>query len=68
MQHKRGTMIQQGDQDRLLKAADVARRLAISTRLVWRFRAEGKLPAVQIGGATRFRLSDVERFIREGMA
>jgi len=52
--------------DRLLRAAEVAEMLAVSTRLVWRFRSEGKLPAVQIAGATRFRLSDVRKLMGGG--
>lgn len=54
--------------DRLLKSVDVAARLGISQRLVWRLRAMGKLPAVQIGRTTRFRLSDVQRLIERGAA
>lgn len=52
--------------DRLLRAQEAADLLAVSPRLVWRFRAEGKLPAVSIAGATRFRLSDVKRLIDAG--
>lgn len=52
--------------EQLLRAGEVAEMLAVSSRLVWRFRSEGKLPAVQIAGATRFRLSDVERLIEAG--
>jgi hypothetical protein len=40
--------------------------LAVSTRLVWRFRSEGRLPAVQIAGSTRFRASDVRKLIEGG--
>jgi len=53
-------------EDRLLRAQEVATMLAVSTRLVWRFRSEGRLPAVQIAGSTRFRASDVRRLIEEG--
>jgi excisionase family DNA binding protein len=53
--------------DQLLRAQDAARLLAISTRLVWRLRSEGKLPSVRLAGATRFRLSDVKRFIQSGL-
>ncbi|MFA6045870.1 MAG: helix-turn-helix domain-containing protein [Phycisphaerales bacterium] len=52
--------------DRLLRAQEVAQMLAVSTRLVWRFRSEGKLPSVSIARATRFRLSDVKRFMQSG--
>lgn len=54
------------DDDRLLKATEVAAILAVSTRLVWRFRAEGRLAAVHIAGATRFRLADVRRLMETG--
>lgn len=53
-------------EDRLLKAEEAARVLAVSTRFVWRLRSEGKLPAVQIAGATRFRLSDVNNLVQHG--
>jgi predicted DNA-binding transcriptional regulator AlpA len=55
------------DDDRLLRAGEVAEMLAVSSRLVWRFRAEGKLPSVSLAGATRFRLSDVKRFMQSGV-
>ncbi|MFZ4576085.1 MAG: helix-turn-helix domain-containing protein [Phycisphaerales bacterium] len=53
--------------DKLLRAGEVAEMLAVSARLVWRFRAEGKLPSVALAGATRFRLSDVRRFMQTGL-
>ena len=52
--------------DCLLRANQVAQLLAVSTRLVWRFRSEGKLPAIQIAGATRFRRSDVLKLMAGG--
>lgn len=59
--------IQEGE-DRLLRVADVATLLGLSTRAVWALRSEGALDAVKVGGATRFRLSDVQRIVREGVA
>lgn len=60
----RGTPTASSQQaDRLLRANEVAEMLAISTRLVWRFRSEGKLPVVKIAGASRFRLSDVQHLM-----
>ena len=52
--------------DRLLRVDDVAEKLAISTRAVWRLRATEVLPAVRIGATTRFRLSDVLRVVQQG--
>jgi excisionase family DNA binding protein len=49
--------------DRLLTVDEVAATLKLSRRSVWRLRAAGELPAVQFGGSTRFRLSDVEIII-----
>lgn len=40
--------------------------LGVSARAVWRLRASGVLKGVQIGGATRFRLSDVSRLVEKG--
>lgn len=52
--------------DRLLRAMEAATMLGVSTRAVWRLRASGVLKGVQIGGATRFRLSDVSRLVERG--
>lgn len=56
--------------DRLLIAKEVAAMLRVNTRTVWRLRASGKLPAVQIAGtsATRFRQSDVATLISQRVA
>lgn len=52
--------------DRLLRAMEAATMLGVSIRAVWRLRASGALKGVQIGGATRFRLSDVARLVEKG--
>lgn len=52
--------------DRLLRARDVAAILAVSVRGVWRLTSEGVIPApIKLGGATRWRESDLYRFLRE---
>ena len=48
---------------RLLKVPQVAERLAVSERTVWRLIDSKALKPVSIGGATRIRESDVERLI-----
>jgi predicted DNA-binding transcriptional regulator AlpA len=61
--------------DRLLKCDEVAEILAVNKRTVWRMSrpdALGRiqLPAVRLGGGrriTRFRRSDVDRIIEEGL-
>jgi len=50
----------------LLTKKQVARMLACSVRMVERLVASGKLTAVKIRGAVRFRLSDVEQIIVKG--
>ena len=53
--------------DRLMKVAEVAQRMSLSVRTIWKLHSRGDLPSVRIGGATRFRLSDVEEVIRNGL-
>ena len=54
----------------LLRVADVARMLSVSTRTVWRMRDAGELPCpVRLGSGNmiRWRRSDIEGFIRSGL-
>jgi hypothetical protein len=51
----------------LLRATEVAQHLRIGIRTVWKLKAIGKLPAVSILGATRFRVEDVARLAQEGV-
>lgn len=51
----------------LLTAEDVAALLKISKRTVWRMRATLQLPRpVKVGGAVRWRQSDLETWIAQG--
>lgn len=51
----------------LLTAAELARLLNVSTRTLWRLRSAGQLPQpVRFGGAVRWRLDDVRKWIAEG--
>ena len=52
----------------LLTKAEAARLLACSVRMIERLVAAGTLAKVQIRGAVRFRLSDIERLIEKGKA
>jgi excisionase family DNA binding protein len=54
--------------EKLLRKKQVADMLACSVRMVERLVASGKLTAVKIRGAVRFRLSDVEQIIAKGAA
>ena len=55
-----------GPADRLLRVAEVAERLAVAERTVWRFSQHGQLPPVRIGAAVRFRESSVKALIDRG--
>jgi predicted DNA-binding transcriptional regulator AlpA len=59
-------------QSGLLRAAEVAERLGLGIRTVWKLRATGMLPSVRILGATLlgatlFRAEDVARLLQEGV-
>lgn len=50
----------------LIPAAQVAEALGVSRTTVWRLVKAGKLAEpVRIGGAVRFRRSDIERFVED---
>jgi excisionase family DNA binding protein len=49
----------------LLTARDVAERLGISVRTVWRWTATGEMPApVRRGRIVRWKAADVDGFVR----
>jgi excisionase family DNA binding protein len=53
--------------DRLLKAAEVARLFGVSGKTVMRWASGGRLPSVRTpGGRRRYRESDVRRLLAEG--
>lgn len=55
------------DQAALLCVNQVAALLQVSVRSVWRLRSAGELiEPVQIGGNTRWRRAELERWIAEG--
>ncbi|MXP66077.1 DNA-binding protein [Roseomonas sp. M0104] len=47
--------------DRLLRLAEVATYLGTSPRTLRRWRAQGLIPVVRIGGSVRVRAADLER-------
>ncbi len=60
---------QSNEQDRplLITAAELARLLRVSTRTLWRLRSAGELPeAVRLGGAVRWRLDEIKKWIAGG--
>jgi len=51
----------------LITADELARRLAISKRSLWRLRSAGCLPPpVRLGGAVRWRLEEIKKWIADG--
>lgn len=53
--------------DRLLTKAEAAKLLSVSTRTLDRLCARNLLPKLHVGGAARFRLSDVLEIVRNGI-
>jgi predicted DNA-binding transcriptional regulator AlpA len=49
----------------LLKADDVARLIAVSTRTLWRLVRAGQFPRpIYVGGSSRWRQVDVESWVQ----
>jgi len=48
---------------RLLSTSDAAKYLAVSERTIWNLTHTRKLPAVRLGRAVRYDLSDLDVFI-----
>lgn len=51
----------------LYSPADVAARLGVSRRTVYKWMAERKLPYVKLGAAVRIDEAAVERIVRRGV-
>ena len=50
--------------DRLLSVRDVAQRLSLCARSVWKMAAKGELPPpLHLGGSRRWRESDISAYI-----
>lgn len=51
----------------LLTVRDLASKLKVSTRQVWKLRSSGKLPdSVNISRSVRWRASDIDEWVRLG--
>jgi prophage regulatory protein len=51
----------------LLDCAGVATLCGCSTRMIWRLRDMGDMPApIRLGGLVRWRKADIERWISDG--
>jgi excisionase family DNA binding protein len=51
----------------LITVVELATLLQVSTRTVWRMRSSGQLPLpLQLGGAIRWRLEVIQKWIEEG--
>jgi excisionase family DNA binding protein len=51
-------------QNKLLTRGEVAELLSVSIRTIARFYLSGDLPYIKVGNQVRFRLSDVEAFLK----
>lgn len=47
----------------ILTIREVAQYLKLNEKTTYRLVAEGKIPGFKVGGAWRFRLSEIERWI-----
>lgn len=57
----------QSNPSALITVQELGRLLKMSVRSVWRLRSAGAIPPpVRIGGAVRWRLEDVARWIERG--
>ena len=51
----------------LLSAQNLAKRLAISVRTLWRLRTSGKMPKpVKLGGTVRWRAEEIDAWVQAG--
>ncbi|APW60526.1 helix-turn-helix transcriptional regulator [Paludisphaera borealis] len=51
----------------LIDAEEVARRLDVSSRTVWRLNSAGKLPKpVAVGGSKKWRSDEIRRWVEAG--
>ncbi|MFZ1932688.1 MAG: helix-turn-helix domain-containing protein [Thermoguttaceae bacterium] len=51
----------------LITAVEFAGMLQVSVRTLWRLRSAGQVPApVRLGGAVRWRLDEVKKWIADG--
>jgi len=49
----------------ILTIREVAEYLKINEKTAYRFAAEGKIPGFKVGGAWRFRKSQIEKWIEK---
>ena len=54
------------DDNRLLRASEAAQLLSLSRGMIYQLMNSGRLPSVQIGGARRFKLSEVKKLMENG--
>lgn len=49
----------------ILTIREVAEYLKINEKTAYRFAAEGKIPGFKVGGAWRFKRTDIEKWIEK---
>jgi predicted DNA-binding transcriptional regulator AlpA len=56
------------NESQLITVKTLSSMLATSVRSVWRYRSAGRLPkAVRVGSSVRWRMSDIELWIKLGL-
>lgn len=55
------------EEDRLITRKKAAARLDVSTRTVDRMASNGELPRIYVRSRPRFRESDIEKILRNGL-
>ena len=55
------------DTDRLITKAVAARLLSVSTRTLDRLCSKDLIQKLHVGGSVRFRMSDVQKIIQQGV-
>ena len=51
--------------DQILTVKEVAEYLQVNDRTVYRMATAGKLPAFKVGASWRFKLSEIEKWIKK---
>lgn len=49
-----------------ITAEEVSKKLSVDKSTLWRWDKSGYLPKIKMGGKIRYRLSDIEKLMKEG--
>lgn len=57
-------MSRPADDDLIMTIKDVAEYLKVTERTIYRLAADKKIPAFKVGGGWRFRMADIDAWIK----